>query len=66
MSVLFIATVDNGTLPKASLEALTAATSLATGLGTGLIVGLVGAEVSAAANAIAGCGAEKMLGVAGA
>ncbi len=65
MSVLFIATVDQGSLPKASLEALSAAKTLADKLGTSLNIGLVGADVSAAADAVAGCKADKIFGVAG-
>lgn len=65
MSVLFVATVDNGTLAPAAFEALTAAKTLAADLGTDLTVGLVGADVSAAADAVAGCGATSFLGVSG-
>ncbi len=65
MSVLFVATVDQGSLPKASLEALSAAKILASELGTSLNIGLVGADVSAAAAAVAGCEANKIFGVAG-
>jgi electron transfer flavoprotein alpha subunit len=64
-TVLFLCPVDaDGTLPKAGLEALTAARGLAEG-GT-LVAGLFGADVGAAANAIAGCGAKRFLGVSGA
>ena len=65
--ILFVAqTEDNGTLSKASLEALTAAKTLAGELKAGLCVGLVGADVQAAADSLAGCGAEAFFGVAGA
>lgn len=63
MKVLFLAhTEADGSLCKAACEALGAAKTL----GGELTVGLFGAEVQAAADAIAGCGAVKFLGVAGA
>lgn len=63
MNVLFLAhTEADGSLGKAACEALGAAK----GLGGDLIVGLYGAEVQKAADQIAGCGAVKFLGVAGA
>lgn len=63
MKILFLAhTEEGGSLGKAALEALGAAK----GLGGELVVGLYGAEVQAGANAIAGCGAVKFYGVAGA
>ena len=63
MNVLFLAhTDDGGSLGKAACEALGAAK----GLGGDLTVGLYGAEVQAGADSIAGCGAVKFLGVAGA
>ena len=63
MNVLFLAhTETDGSLGAAALEALGAAK----GLGGDLTVGLYGAEVQAAADQIAGCGAVKFLGVAGA
>lgn len=63
MKVLFLAhTEEGGGLGKAALEALGAAK----GLGCELVVGLYGAEVQAGADAVAGCGAAKFLGVAGA
>ncbi|MDO9082708.1 MAG: electron transfer flavoprotein subunit alpha [Humidesulfovibrio sp.] len=63
MTILFLAhTEEGGSLGKAALEALGAAK----GLGGELVVGLYGAEVQAGANAIAGCGAAKFYGVAGA
>ncbi len=63
MKVLFLAhTEEDGSLGKAAREALTAAK----GLGGELTVGLYGAEVQKAADQIAGCGAAKFYGVAGA
>jgi electron transfer flavoprotein alpha subunit len=63
MKVLFLAhTEENGGLGKAASEALGAAK----GLGGELVVGLYGAEVQAAADSVAGCGAAKFYGVAGA
>ncbi len=65
-SILFLApTESDGTLSKAALEALGAATELTTALSATLAVGLWGADIQAAANAIAGCGAAKFLGAAG-
>jgi electron transfer flavoprotein alpha subunit len=62
-TILFLAhTEGDGSLAKAALEALEVARSL----GGTLIAGLVGEQVEAAANAIAGCGATRILGVAGA
>lgn len=58
-------TEADGSLSKASLEALTAAKTLAEGLGAPLGVGLFGADVTAAAAALAGCGAAAMFGVSG-
>ena len=57
-TILFLSHVAaDGTLAKASLEALTAAKNLAEGLGASLAVGLFGADVAPAANAVAACGA---------
>ena len=65
-TIVFLAhTESDGSLSKASLEALTAAKALAKGLGAPLAVGLFGADVSAAANALAGCGASAVYGVSG-
>lgn len=66
--ILYIGQVDsNGALGKAALEALTAAKGLADALhGATLTVGLVGESVDEAANSIAGCGADRILGVSGA
>ncbi|HWQ57367.1 MAG TPA: hypothetical protein VN442_27035 [Bryobacteraceae bacterium] len=61
-TVLFLAhTEADGSLGKTALEALAAAQSL----GGTLTAGLVGASVAQAANAIAGCGAARILGVSG-
>jgi len=67
-TILILAyTEADGTLGRPSLEALACARALADGIsGSRLVVGLVGATVDAAAAAIAGCGAAKVLGVAGA
>lgn len=65
-TILFLAhTEADGSLAKASLEALTAAKTAAEGLGAGLAVGLFGADVTAAAATIAGCGASAVYGVSG-
>jgi electron transfer flavoprotein alpha subunit len=56
----------DGSLSKASLEALGAAKALATGLaGSKLVVGLVGQTVQSAANQVAACSAQTFLGVEG-
>jgi electron transfer flavoprotein alpha subunit len=66
--ILYIAhTEADYSLSKAALEALSGALELTAKLdGATLTVGLVGEDISSAANAIAGCGAEKILGVSGA
>ncbi len=65
-TVFFLAhTEADGSLSKASLEALTAAKALAAGLGAPLGLGLFGAAVAAAAAAVAGCGAAAVFGVSG-
>jgi electron transfer flavoprotein alpha subunit len=62
-TILLLAhTEPDGTLAKPALECLTAALAL----GGPLTVGLVGAAVEAAANQIVGCGAARILAVAGA
>ena len=67
-TILFLAHVEpNGSLAKASLEALNAAATMAKSLPQAMLVaGLVGGNVQPAADAIAGCGAAKILAVAGA
>lgn len=63
MKVLFLAHSEaDGSLGKAACEALGAAK----GLGGDLVVGIYGAEVQKAADQVAGCGAAKFYGVAGA
>jgi electron transfer flavoprotein alpha subunit len=66
-TILVLAHVEaDGSLAKPAREAVTAARSLKAALtGSTLCVGLVGADVQAAADAIAGCGAERFVGVAG-
>ncbi|HTP87800.1 MAG TPA: hypothetical protein VMJ34_12670 [Bryobacteraceae bacterium] len=62
-TVLFLThTEPGGELSKLALEALSAAKSL----GGTLVAGLVGADVQAAADSIAGAGASRILGAAGA
>ena len=64
--ILYLAhTESDGTLGKAALEALNLAVELAQE-DASLSVGLVGEQVQGAADAIAGCGAQKFLAVAGA
>jgi electron transfer flavoprotein alpha subunit len=67
-TILFLAhTESDGSLARVALEGLSAAKNLAASLpGSAFIVGLVGEQVQGAANQIAGCGASKFLGVAGA
>ena len=61
-TVLFLAhTEQDGSLSKATLEALEAARAL----GGTLIAGLVGENVDASARAIAACGATRFLAVSG-
>jgi electron transfer flavoprotein alpha subunit len=56
-------TQADGSLPKASLETLTAAVNLNAGLGGTLAVAVMGAGASAAADAVAGCGAAAFYAV---
>ena len=63
--LLLVHTDSDGQLPRAALEALTAARQTAASLGTGFSVGLVGADVAAAAAGIAGCVAARFLAVSG-
>lgn len=61
-TILYLAhTEQDGSLSKASLEALEAARAL----GGTLTAGLVGASVAVAADSIAGCGAARFLAVSG-
>ena len=65
--ILFLShTESDGSLPKPALEALAAAVSLKNSTNDStLIAGLFGGSVDSAANQIAGCGAGRILGVAG-
>lgn len=67
-TILFLAhTEADGSLSRSALEALAAAKTLAgTVTGSSLLAGLVGADVQSAANTIAGIGAVRILGAAGA
>jgi electron transfer flavoprotein alpha subunit len=67
-TILFLAfTEADGSLAKAALETLAAAKQLSASLpGSTLVAGLIGADVQPAANAIASCGAARILGVSGA
>ncbi|MFZ0828445.1 MAG: electron transfer flavoprotein subunit alpha [Verrucomicrobiia bacterium] len=66
-TILYLAhTEADGSLGKAALEALGAATGLHAALtGSTLVTGLIGQNLQPAANQVAGCGATKFLGVAG-
>ncbi|NLV23188.1 MAG: electron transfer flavoprotein subunit alpha [Deltaproteobacteria bacterium] len=64
--ILFLAcTQEDGVLPKAALETLTAAADLAAAVQAPLAVGLIGENVQAAADAIAACGAQEFCAVTG-
>ncbi|HLP03695.1 MAG TPA: electron transfer flavoprotein subunit alpha [Opitutaceae bacterium] len=67
-TILFLAfTEADGSLSKVALETLAAAKTLSAAIpGSKLVAGLVGADIQPAADAIAGCGAARFLGVAGA
>ncbi|MDJ0889894.1 MAG: FAD-binding protein [Gammaproteobacteria bacterium] len=68
-TVLYLThTESDGSLGKPALEALSAALQLAQELDGSppLTIGLIGGEVQAAADTLAGCGAGRFLGVAGA
>ena len=66
-SILFLAHVSEagGTLPKAAYEVLGAALKLKEQTGSRLTIGLIGENVEPAAETIAGCSAERILGVTG-
>jgi electron transfer flavoprotein alpha subunit len=65
-TILFLAhTEANGTLAKSVLEALGAATDLAKQSGGPLIAGVFGEQVQPAADALANCGASRILAVQG-
>ena len=64
--VLYLAhTEADGSLSRASLEALTVAQTTAAGLHVSLVVGLFGGEVCDAAASAGGCGASRFFAVAG-
>ncbi len=65
MHLLLIHTESDGSLSKASLEALAATKQLADALVTPFSVGLIGENPGPAADSIATCGAAKFLTVAG-
>ncbi|MEN9974842.1 MAG: hypothetical protein RLZZ282_848, partial [Verrucomicrobiota bacterium] len=66
MSTLFLAhTEPDGTLAKSALEALAATIQLAESLGAPFSIGLIGELTSPAAEAIATCGAAKVLTLTG-
>ena len=63
-TILLLAHTDaDGSLPKAALEALGAVRAELGG--ARLVIGIIGADLQLAANSVAGCGAERILGVAG-
>jgi len=65
-TILFLThTEADGTLCKASLEALGAAVELTIDSASSLAVGIFGADVQKAANSIANCGATRIFGVEG-
>ncbi len=65
-NILFIAhTKEDQSLPKAALEALTAARELAASLDAELHAGIIGQEAAKAAEALGGCGAAKVMAVTG-
>ncbi|HOE66585.1 MAG TPA: electron transfer flavoprotein subunit alpha [Candidatus Hydrogenedentes bacterium] len=66
-TILFIAhTESDAALAKSACEAMTAAKELAAALGAPLLVGLIGERAQPAADALANCGAQRMLAVEGA
>jgi len=65
-TLLFLAhTEDDGTLSKATREALAVAVALHETIGAPMAVGLVGTMVERAATAVGGCGATRFLAVQG-
>jgi electron transfer flavoprotein alpha subunit len=66
-SILLLAHVDESgkSLPKVAYEALGAAIESTAKTGGALTIGLIGREIAPAADAVAGCGATKILGVSG-
>jgi electron transfer flavoprotein alpha subunit len=66
-TILFLShTEQDGTLPKAGVEALGAAKELADGLGGQLVVAVFGETTAPAAAQLAGSGAKRALAVTGA
>jgi electron transfer flavoprotein alpha subunit len=63
--VVLFAEKEGEPLRKQGLEAVAAAKSVAESLGNELVVGVIGGAVQAAADRVAGCGAAKVVGVAG-
>jgi len=64
--LLLLHTDDQGSIPKAGLEAITTVRNLAASLGEpAWTVALVGAEVDKTAGSIAACGADRFLAVEG-
>jgi electron transfer flavoprotein alpha subunit len=65
-TILFLAhTEANGILGKSAMETLGAALELKGQAGAAMVVGLFGEQVQPAANALANCGASRMLAVQG-
>ena len=64
-TILFLAhaEADGAPLRKQALEALSAAKQLAESLGTAFSVGLVGDNIQTTADALASCGADRILAV---
>ena len=60
-TVLFLAHTDSGALPRAALEALTAAKELAAALGAKLDLAVLGEGASGVAGALAGAGGSRVL-----
>ncbi len=63
MILTLLHTQDDGSLPKAALETVSAAISLAQETGAELKVGIIGNDAAGAANAISACGASAFLTV---
>lgn len=64
-TVLLLAHVEDGSLPRPAFEALGAAVDLCDRLGAPLAVGLVGTDARAAASRLGSCGARRFLAVEG-
>ncbi len=63
--LILVHTEGDGSPGKAACEAVGAGKALAAALEAKFAVGLVGADVASAAGKLAGCGAERFLGVSG-